>query len=143
MAVDIRNHEGYKDPVPYEALYGIGREEKAASKPAFRPLVYICAPFRGDIEGNVKRAAAFAAFAYEKGNIPLTSHLLFPFLDDTNRDHRRDAMHMDLVLMGKCREVWVLGDTVTDGMTTEIIRAKKRRQPIRYFTSEYEEVERL
>lgn len=28
------------------------REEK---KDAFVPLVYICTPFRGDIEGNTKR----------------------------------------------------------------------------------------
>ena len=61
MGVNIRNSEGYMDTVPFQALSGIDHEAKAASKPAFRPLVYICAPFSGDIEANKKKAAEFAA----------------------------------------------------------------------------------
>ena len=48
MGVNIRNSEGYMDTVPFQALSGIDHEAKAASKPAFRPLVYICAPFSGE-----------------------------------------------------------------------------------------------
>lgn len=42
MGINIRNSEGYMDTVPFQAISGIDREAKAASKPAFRPLVYIC-----------------------------------------------------------------------------------------------------
>lgn len=80
MGVNIRNSEGYMDTVPFQALSGIDHEVKAASKPAFRPLVYICAPFSGDIEANKKKAAEFAEYAYRNGCIPLTAHLLFPFI---------------------------------------------------------------
>lgn len=39
MSINKFNPEGYYDPTPYEALSNVTREEKAASKPAFRPLI--------------------------------------------------------------------------------------------------------
>lgn len=139
MSVNKFNAEGYHDPTPFEALTNI---TKAASKPAFRPLVYICSPFSGDIEGNVKRAQKFCRFALEKGNIPLAPHLMFPqFMDDTNEEERELAMFMDIILMGKCQEVWVLGHTISKGMRIEIERAEKRRQKVRYFSKNFEEVD--
>jgi len=71
MSINKFNAEGYYDPTPYEALSNVSRTEKAASKAAFKPLVYICSPFSGDTEGNIKRAQDFCRFALEKGNIPL------------------------------------------------------------------------
>lgn len=141
MGVNIRNSEGYTDIVPFQAISDIDREAKAASKPAFRPLVYICAPFSGDIEANKKKVAEFAEYAYRNGCIPLTAHLLFPFIDDSSKAERDTAIHMDIVLMGKCQEVWVLNERITRGMSIEIEKAKKRRQTVRYFNSRYEEVQ--
>lgn len=112
----------------------------AGEKPDFRPLVYICAPYSGDVEENQKRAIAFAKFSYEMGNIPVTAHLLFPFLDDAKEDDRVSAIFMDIVLMGKCQEVWVLGECITPGMSIEIEKAKKRRQRVRYFRNDFQEV---
>jgi hypothetical protein len=144
MSINKFNHEGYYDPTPYEALRNVSREEKAASKAAFRPLVYICSPFNGDTEGNIKRAQDFCRFALKKGNIPLAPHLMFPqFMDDNNEKERDLAIFMDIILMGKCQEVWVLGDVISKGMSIEIDKAKKRRQPIRYFNKDFEEVDSL
>ena len=53
------------------------------------------------------------------------------------------AMPYDIILMGKCQEVWVLGDVISRGMSIEIEKAKKRRQPVRYFNKDFEEVESL
>ena len=50
---------------------------------------------------------------------------------------------MDVILLGKCQELWVFGDSISEGMNTEIEVAKKRRQTIRYFTSACEEVESI
>lgn len=111
---------------------------------AYRPLVYICSPLSGDIPGNTERARQYCRFALEQGQIPLAPHLLFPqFMDDANPEERELAIFMDVVLLGKCSEVWVFGDTVSEGMRTEINVAKKRRQPVRYFNSSFEEVEAL
>lgn len=140
----IRNSEGYMDLVPYKAILNINREKKAASKPAFRPMVYICAPLSGDIEENKKKAAEFAEFAYKSGCIPMTPYLLFPFMNDENKQERITALHMDLVLLGKCREIWVLSENgVTSGMKKEIEKATTWRKTIRYFNNDFTEVECL
>lgn len=106
----------------------------------YRPLVYICIPLSGDVEANTERARAFCRFALEQGQIPLAPHLLFPqFMDDDDAAERELAIFMDVVLLG----MWVLGETVSAGMQAEIDVAKKRRQPIRWFNSEFQEVESL
>ena len=144
MSVDIRNSEGYIDTVPFQALSNIDKEEKAASKPAFLPLVYICSPYSGDTKGNIKRAQKFCRFALEERNIPLAPHLMFPqFMNDANEKEHDLAIFMDIILMGKCQEVWVLGDVISNGMGIEIEKAKKRRQKVRYFNSKFEEVDSL
>jgi hypothetical protein len=144
MGINKFNAEGYHDTTSHEALSNITREEKAAAKAAFKPLVYICSPFSGDIEYNNKRTRAFCRFALDKDNIPLAPHLLFPqFMDDSNEKERDLAIFMDIILMGKCQEVWVLGDVISRDMSIEIEKAKKRRQPVRYFNKDFEEVESL
>lgn len=110
----------------------------------YRPLVYICSPLSGDVEANTEKARAFCRYALEQGQIPLAPHLLFPqFMNDDVPAERELAIFMDVVLLGKCSELWVLGETVSAGMQTEIDVAKKRRQPIRWFNSEFQEVESL
>ena len=139
----VRNSEGYMDLVPHKAILNVKREKKTESKSAFRPLVYICAPFSGNIEGNNKKAAEFAHYAYKQGCIPITPHLLFPFMNDESKQERELALHMDLVLMGKCQEVWVLSERITAGMSAEIEKAQRRRQAVRYFRNDFTEVECL
>lgn len=136
----IRNAEGYMDMVPFQAIANVERKKKEDAKIGFRPLVYICSPFLGDIEGNKKKAEEFAAYAYKNGCIPVTPHLLFPFMNDEDDAERNIAMHMDIVLMGKCKEVWVLSEKITDGMRNEIAKARSRRQTIRYFNHDFVEV---
>lgn len=144
MSINKFNSEGYHDPTPFEALNNIIKKEKAASTPAFKPLVYICSPFSGDIERNNKRTREFCRFALDKGNIPLAPHLMYPqFMDDTDEKERELAIFMDIILMGKCQEVWVLGDVISKGMSIEIEKANKRRQLVRYFNKDFKEVEAL
>lgn len=138
----IRNSEGYMDVVAYKAIMNVDREKKAETKSAFRPLVYVCAPFNGDFEGNKKKATEFAHFAYKNGCIPVTPHLLFPFMNDESPNERAIALHMDIVLMGKCQEVWVLSERITSGMSAEIEKATRRHQTVRYFSNDFVEVER-
>ena len=65
MSVSKYNSEGYFDPTAYGALSTIDKEERALR--AFRPIVYICSPFAGDIEANVAAARRYSRFAVEKG----------------------------------------------------------------------------
>ena len=132
--------EGYYDPVVYEALTKIEREEREARrKAAYRPLVYICSPYAGDVEKNTFRARAFSRFAVEKKYIPIAPHLLCPqYLDEETE--RWLGLKMGIVFMGKCEEVWVFGDHISEGMEAEIEKAKRMRKKIRYFTEDLVEV---
>lgn len=105
----------------------------------YRKTVYICSPFSGNVAVNIENTKHYCRFAVDQGYMPVASHLLYPqFMDDaTERDV---AMHMSLVLMGKCEEVWVVGSTITQGMAVEIEQAKYWKKHIRYFDDEMKEV---
>ena len=138
--IGFKNPEGYQDPTPYMAIMAA----EGNTRPPFMPLVYICSPYKSDPKANMERTRKFCRFALDHGQIPLAATLMFPqFMDDRNPAERELAIFMDIVLMGKCHEVWVLGDTVSEGMAEEISRAKKRRQRVRYFNSAFQEVEVL
>ncbi len=138
MSIDQYNAEGYHDPTAYVALSHVEKEEKKA---AHRPLVFICSPFAGDMEGNAKRAREYSRFAVSEDCIPIAPHLLFPqFLEEADPAQRALGISFGLVLQSMCREMWVFGDTVSKGMAVEIEKAGERGIPIRYFTDRCVEV---
>ena len=141
MGISRFNSEGYHDPTTYEALSEIRKEELAAKR-AYRPLVYICSPLAGNIDGNMEKARQYCKFAVRSGAIPLAPHLLFPqFMDDTDSDEWALAMFMNMVLLGKCDQLWVFGKNISEGMEAEIGKAEKRGMVIRYFNESMKEVE--
>ena len=140
MSVDIRNSEGYLDPTPYQAFLEIEHDEHRALR-AFRPIVYICSPYAGDVERNVAAARKYSRFAMERGYIPIAPHLLFPqFMDDSNPTERELGLFFGNAVMSKCSEVWVFGKTVSPGMVAEIKRARWKNYRLRYFTEEWDSV---
>ena len=58
---------------------------------------------------------------------------------DDSQVERNLALFMDIVLLSKCAELWVFGSTISKGMSIEIEKAKRKGQPIRYFTEECKE----
>lgn len=139
MSINKYNSEGYYDPTAYEALSLIEKEERALR--AFRPIVYICSPFSGNVEANVKAAQSYSRFAVDEGFIPIAPHLLFPqFLNDDKPAERQLGLFFGNALMSKCSEVWVFGNIISAGMKTEIKRAKWKNYRLRYFSENCEEV---
>ena len=139
MSISKLNAERYYDPTAYEALSAIEQEEKALR--AFRPIVYICSPYAGDVEANVEAARKYCRFAVEKGRIPIAPHLLFPqFLNDANPRERQLGLFFGNAVMSKCSEVWVFGSRISSGMEAEIKRARWKNYRLRYFTEDCEEV---
>ena len=142
------NHEGYHDPTAHEALTSIEREEREAhlsdlakNMPGYKPLVFICSPFAGNVTENERSTREYCRFAIKQNCIPIAPHLLFPqFLDDSNPEERTLGLFMGCVLLSKCAELWVFGEHVTDGMALEIEKAERRLIHIRYFTEEMEEM---
>ena len=119
---DFRNAEGYADPTAYGAFCAIEKEEKALR--AFRPIVYICSPYAGDVENNTAAARRYSRFAVEAGYIPIAPHLLFPqFLDDNKTKERELGLFFGNAILSKCAEMWVFGEHISEGMEAEIKRA--------------------
>ena len=142
MWIDKRNAEGFSDPTAYAALRSVMREElKQRYGTEYRPLVFICSPFADDIEGNTERARKYCRFSIEQQAIPLAPHLLYPqFMDEHDPDSRKLGLFFGRVLLGKCQELWVFGDIVSEGMSYEIRKAQTHNMPIRYFSEDCEEV---
>lgn len=144
MSVSRFNCEGYHDPVVYEALTNMEKEQRAANKvaaPTYHPLVYICSPYAGDVEKNTEKAKKYSRFAVDKKAIPFAPHLLMPqYMDETTE--RELALRMGKVFLSKCQEIWVFGERITGGMAYEIRKATGMCKKVRYFTEDLKEVSR-
>ena len=139
MSISKYNSEGYLDPTAFGALSSIENEARALR--AFRPIVYICSRYTGDIEKNVAAARTYSRFAVEQGYIPIAPHLLFPqFLNDSNPKERELGLFFGNAIMSKCSEIWVFGNHISSGMEAEIKRAKWKNYSLRYFTENLMEV---
>jgi hypothetical protein len=127
MSVNLYNSEGYLDPTAYEAIKNIEKEKK---------VVFICSPFKDDIEVNTARAKRYGRFAVTKKVVPIIPHLMYPrFLNEDSPDERAMGLEMGLVLLSNCHEIWVFGNRISRGMEIEIEieKAKEIKIPIRYY----------
>lgn len=123
------------DRTPYEAIKAMERSKRPHFD--YHPMVYICSPYAGNIEENVRNARRYSRFAVDKGYLPITPHLLYPqFLDDGMQSERDLGMFFGIVLMDKCSEVWVFGERISAGMKIEIDRARCKGYKVRYFNSD-------
>lgn len=101
--------------------------------------MFICSPFRGAEEKNVELAGKYARFAYEKGCLPVVPHLYFPqFLKETDAQEQMAGIQFGLSLLKECREVWVFGDMMSEGMCMEIAEADHLGIPFGIFQSKTE-----
>lgn len=124
----MKNVEGYTDETAHRAIANYIKEIKA-----FRPFVYICSAYRGDVDNNVEKARHYSRVAIENGYIPITPHIYFTqFLNDENAYERELGIELALKLLGICSEVWVFGKEVTSGMQKEIRIAKRKNKKIVY-----------
>lgn len=135
------NASGCRDMTAYKAICNTSREEKRAAGIKPEPQkVYICSPFAGDTEANVERALRYCRFALRKGKFPIAPHCYLPrFMDDGNPTERELAMSFGLRLLSECRELWVFGSRVSEGMKREILAARWRNIRIRRFNENMEE----
>ena len=99
--------------------------------------VFICSPYRGDVESNVEKAKGHARFAAHCGYCPVVPHLMFPqFLDDSNPEERILGITLGVELMKICDEVWIFGSTISNGMAYELEHARKFGIPIRVYSDD-------
>ena len=137
VGIPRKNSKGYADPTCYRALKKLQREQFG-----YRPLVYICSPYSGDTKANINLACRFCSFAVAARKIPLAPHLHYPqFMNDQDADQRELAMFFNRVLLAKCEAIWVYTSRVSPGMRLEISWAHQLELPIKYFDSDFKEVQ--
>lgn len=100
-------------------------------------LVYICSPYAGDIQENIKFARAACRHAMKQGCAPIAVHLLYPqLLDDAIPAEREHGIRMGLQVLAACDELWVCGERISQGMNFEIEEAKRLGIPMKTISDE-------
>lgn len=98
---------------------------------------YICSPLNGNERKNINNAIAYAKYIYERCDmIPIMSHFYALILDDNDRIQRETGISISLGKILDSEDVWVFGNTITDGMGEEIRKAMALGRPIHYITDE-------
>jgi hypothetical protein len=139
MSISKKNAEGYFDPTAFEALTAVAKTERTPKTDYQR--VYICSPYRGDTEINAANALRYCRFAVKQGFFPLAPHCYLPlFMNDDIPAERELALSFGLRLLHGCRELWVFGEVISEGMKREIDASKRQSIKIRRFTADCKEV---
>ena len=82
--------------------------------------VYICVPLGGDVKGNLEKVRRYTEYALKCGTAPVVPHFYALCLDDDNPDERKIGMTAGRSLLWFCDELWLFGDEITEGMSTEL-----------------------
>lgn len=105
-----------------------------------KKLIFVSSPYSGDVKGNVTKARVYCKYVINQGFVPVAPHLIFPqFLDDTDDTDRLMGLYAGLTLLDKCDEFWLFGDTISDGMRTELEEAIRKGMPIGFVQVEWED----
>ena len=94
--------------------------------------VYICGPLGGDVEGNLERVKRYTRYALMCGTAPDVPHYYALCLNDDNQKEREIGLAAGLGMLWFCDELWVFGQTVTEGMKQEIQFCKHLNIKTRY-----------
>lgn len=96
--------------------------------------IFVCSPLRGDYEANIKKAQEYCKFIIKEFHFaPFAPHALYTaFLDDSIPEERELGLNAGIAFLLSCDEVWVFGDTITEGMKLEINIADRYSIPVIY-----------
>lgn len=94
-------------------------------------LIYICSPYAGNIEENIRFARAACRYAAKQGFTPIAPRLIYPqFLNDAVPAERDAGIRMGLRLLNACDELWHCGPRISAGMEKELAEAKRLKIPV-------------
>lgn len=99
--------------------------------------IYICSPYTGNIEENIRFAKTACRYAMKQGCAPIAPHLLYPqFLNDAVPMERKTGIQMGLRVLASCEELWACGSHISEGMEKEIAEANRLGIRVRRITAE-------
>lgn len=90
---------------------------------SYMPVIYICAPYADDPEGNTEKAKKYARFATDSGYIPISPHLLLSFIRQAlpwqkssllpARSPRKNTMKLIQFCFGNTSHLWAAYSQIT------------------------------
>jgi hypothetical protein len=103
--------------------------------------VYICSPYRGDVQHNIRLAERYCLFAISRDATPFAPHLHYTrFLDDNVNRERRIGISCGVEVLKRCDQLWCFGDVISEGMKAEIQAAVRLGIPIKRFNTKCKEL---
>lgn len=100
-------------------------------------VVYVCSPYRGDIQKNTELARRICRKATLEKNVVICPHLLYPqFLSDEDTEEREIGMAAGLKSLELADEVWIADGEVSEGMFREIVMAQELGIPTKVIKRE-------
>lgn len=88
-------------------------------------------------KAGICRDCPYCAYAASCGVIPLAPHTIFTqYLNDAVPEQREQGLRMGHELLERCDELWVMGDTISQGMKDEIGLATFLQLPILYVSDD-------
>ena len=103
------------------------------------PLIYVCSPYKGDMERNTARAQRYCRFVVSQGGVPYAHIHNTQFLQEEIPEERQAGIWLGLEMLRRADAVWAFGDYLTTGMRAELELAMELRLPMRFFTDTCEE----
>lgn len=96
--------------------------------------VFVCSPFKGNVEENTKLARRVAHFLMVCRYLPVAPHLYFPqFMMDSDPYERIRAIKIGVTLMESCDMLWLIAPPITSGMAYELEAAKRLQIPVEMY----------
>lgn len=88
-------------------------------------LLYVCSPYRGEVQRNKEYARELTRKAIDNGFVPVTVHLyITEAVDDNNPEERAKGMEAGATILDSCKYILVGGRYgISEGMASEIKRA--------------------
>ena len=81
---------------------------------------------------NINRAKTACRILTTLGFLPLAPHLYFTqFLKDEDAQERNTGMKLGMRWLEEADELWVFGNTISEGMAAEIEKAHELNKPVR------------
>ena len=108
-------------------------------KDRYKPDTYICSPLRAEtvkrLEMNVSAVRAYMSYAIMEMGLSATApHAFLPMvLNDDVPEEREIALKFGLVLLKRCKRLFVCGGHISPGMLGEITHAFNLGKEIRVF----------
>ena len=137
----IERPPGGGDPAtePDAAAVGADTVNKAAATTPKK--IFVCSPYRptskteecrkDELMANINRAKTACRILTTLGFLPMAPHLYFTqFLKDEDAQERATGIRFGMQWLEAADEVWVFGETISEGMAAEIKRAHELQKPV-------------